>query len=96
MHAFLVNKENPHAESLCRKLASAKTGDFIELTTDEFNLHDSEDFQHINYSDNQNANIIEVKEGGTYIFVANKNTNIDDIVRTAENLKLNAGIIRES
>ena len=99
MDIFLVNKDDPHAGSLCKKLASAKPGEFVKLSTEEFNLHDSEDFRYINYGNSANANtsnlnILECDKTKSYIFVCDEMTAIDDVIITIENLGLDAGIIR--
>jgi hypothetical protein len=94
MDIFLVNQDNPHAQSLCEKLAKAKDGEFVPLTTPEFELHDSVDFQYINYGESSTTVLKEVIPGGNYIFVADEDTNIDDIIKAGNDLHIGIGIIR--
>ncbi len=94
MNIFLVNQDNLNAQSLCKKLSKAKEGEFVQLTTQEFELHDSVDFQHVRYGNSENSNIVEVEEGKSYIFVCDQDTNIDDVMETTERLNTKYGIIR--
>jgi len=94
MDIFLVNKEDPCAQSLSVKLSDTRPNQIIPLTNDEMDLFNSDGFKHLTYGNDHNKNIVEVEPGKSYIFVCDENTNIDDVMVTAKRLEIQASIIR--
>lgn len=95
MDIFLVNTDNPHADTLMRKLAEkSKPGAIIPLNDGEMELYCSPDFQQVSYGNDQQSKITKMEPGGSYVFVADQNTVIDDILQLEERLSIKVGIIR--
>ncbi len=81
MNIFLVNQDNPVSKSLCEKLAGPKKpGQIIPLTTEEWDLYNSNGVQQIADSNENKSILTEVEPGLSYIAVCNNRTNIDDII----------------
>lgn len=97
MSIFLVNQDNPCAQSLMIKLAEqAKPGAIIPLTDGEIELYCSPDFKEIiTDRDNSPIKISEMEKGHHYVAVVDAaRVNIDDIIKTGERLGINISIIR--
>lgn len=96
MDIFLVAQDNPHARSLMLKLAEqSRPGAIIPLTDGEMDLYRSDNCQHVGLSLGEgNPNFTELKPGSRYVFVADKNTIIDDIVAAGERLGVEIAVIR--
>jgi len=95
MDIFLVNSDNPHAESLMHKLAEDQTtGRIIPLNDGEMELYCSPDFNQVIFGNDSKPSFTEVEPGRKYIFVVNQDVVIDDIIKAGDRLGIEIGIIR--
>ncbi len=91
---YLINKENPAAESLMLKMAEqAKPGALIPCSTEEINSFTNGDFIPVALTPDD-SKLIQVDPMKTYILFANKEMEIDDIMTCITRLKINIGVVR--
>lgn len=99
MDIFIVNQDNPAAESLMLKLAKkSKPGAIIPLSTKEMDLYRSDDFSHVCTGTEQSPlNAVKVDLTDNVIFVIDQTkVNVDDIITTGERLGISYSVIRVS
>ncbi len=94
MDIFLVNQDDPCAQSLSSKLSNTKPNQIVPLSNDEMDLFNSDGFKHLTFGDDGNKNIVEVESGKSYIFVCDESVNVDDVIRASKQLRIHSSIIR--
>jgi len=97
MNIFLVNEDHPAATRLIDKLSGKKKdGEIIPLTSDEMSLYNSDSFQAISSSSEQQKIFqLNTDSHNAYVFYLDETEdNIDDALATIDRLSLNASIVR--
>lgn len=95
MMFFMVNSEDKHSESLVEKLSKAKPNEIMPLTQGEMDLYRSDDFQVLHLPEQGEHPFIKVEPGGSYIAIAGKDTNIDDLLGVQKHLNVKISIVRD-
>ena len=92
---YLVNKDNPDAMNLAKKLVghSHLEGAVIPCSKGEIDCYSSDDFKAISLND-VTTSLVLVTPGANYILFANEETYLDDVAPSAKYLGISIGIIR--